>query len=119
VPGTGDGGTIVGFVYVNDNAAGANSVAGFARNADGSLIALPGSPFAVGGSGTGTSIGSQGALARSADERFLLAPTPATTRSRSLGSIRTGASPPSRPVQCPRMAFSRSAWPSTGRSCTW
>jgi 6-phosphogluconolactonase (cycloisomerase 2 family) len=73
VPGTGDGGTIVGFVYVNDNAAGANTIAGFARHADGSLTALPGSPFAVGGSGTGTSIGSQGALARSADGRLLLA----------------------------------------------
>jgi hypothetical protein len=62
-----------GFVYVNLNTAGANTVAGFARHTDGSLTALPGSPFAVGGAGTGAAIGTQGALQRSDDGRYLLA----------------------------------------------
>lgn len=63
----------VGFVYVNLNTAVANTVAGFARHADGSLTAVPGSPFAVGGAGTGTAIGTQGALQVSDDGRYLLA----------------------------------------------
>ena len=44
---------VVGQLYINDNTAGVNTVAGFDRNADGSLTALPGSPFAVGGIGAG------------------------------------------------------------------
>lgn len=60
-------------VYVNDNRAGANSVAGFLRNADGTLTALAGSPFAAGGAGTGTIVGSQGSLQATADGRFILA----------------------------------------------
>ncbi len=60
-------------VYVNDNTAGANSVAGFQRNADGTLTALAGSPFAAGGAGTGTIVGSQGSLQATADGRFILA----------------------------------------------
>jgi len=34
---------------------------------------VPGSPFAAGGAGTGTGIGSQGALQISSDGRYLLA----------------------------------------------
>ena len=64
---------VVGHVYVNDNTAGENTVAGFARHADGTLSPIPGSPFAVGGAGTGHGIGSQGALQLSADGRYLLA----------------------------------------------
>jgi len=64
---------VVGQVYVNDNTAGVNTVAGFDRHADGTLTALPGSPFAVGGAGTGSGIGSQGALQLSSDGRYLLA----------------------------------------------
>jgi 6-phosphogluconolactonase len=64
---------VVGHLYVNDNTAGANTVAGFDRHADGTLTPLPGSPFAVGGAGTGAGIGSQGALQLSADGRYLLA----------------------------------------------
>jgi 6-phosphogluconolactonase len=60
-------------VYVNDNTAGVNTVAGFQRNADGTLKALAGSPFAAGGAGTGTVIGSQGSLQATADGRFILA----------------------------------------------
>src|SRR5271165_2668218 len=49
-------------VYVDDNPAGANTIAAFVRNADGSLTALPGSPFQAGGSGLGAGLGSQGAV---------------------------------------------------------
>jgi 6-phosphogluconolactonase (cycloisomerase 2 family) len=64
---------VVGAVYVNDNTAGVNTVAGFVRHADGTLTPMAGSPFAIGGAGTGSSLGSQGALQRSADGRYLLA----------------------------------------------
>jgi len=67
------GSRVVGHVYVNDNTAPVNSVAGFDRHADGSLTAMPGSPFAVGGSGTGHPDASQGSLEQSADGRYLLA----------------------------------------------
>ena len=44
---------VVGHLYVNDNTAGMNTVAGFDRHADGSLSPIEGSPFAAGGAGTG------------------------------------------------------------------
>src|ERR1700674_2039136 len=50
------------YVYLDDNPAGANTIAGYARNADGSLTALPGSPFAAGGLGLGGSLGAPGAI---------------------------------------------------------
>ncbi|HEY8742582.1 MAG TPA: beta-propeller fold lactonase family protein [Chloroflexota bacterium] len=62
-----------GYVYVNLNTAPMNTIAGFARRDDGSLTPLPGSPFAIGGVGTGKTIGSQGALQASSDGRYLLA----------------------------------------------
>ena len=58
---------------MNDNTAPGNTVAGFDRRANGSLTAMPGSPFAVGGSGTGHPDASQGSLQLSADGLFLLA----------------------------------------------
>jgi 6-phosphogluconolactonase (cycloisomerase 2 family) len=64
---------VVGHVYVNDNTAPVNTVAGFDRHADGSLTAMAGSPFAVGGSGTGHPDASQGSLEQSANGRYLLA----------------------------------------------
>jgi 6-phosphogluconolactonase len=64
---------VVGHLYVNDNTVGANTIAAFDRHADGTLTPLAGSPFAVGGAGTGTGIGSQGALQVSRDGRYLLA----------------------------------------------
>ncbi len=67
------GSKVVGHVYVNDNTAPVNSVAGFDRHADGSLTAIPGSPFSVGGAGTGHPDASQGSLQLSADGRYLLA----------------------------------------------
>jgi len=69
----GFGGRIVGHVYVNDNTASTNTIAAFARHADGELTPLPGSPFPAGGAGTGTGTGSQGALQQTADGRYLLA----------------------------------------------
>jgi 6-phosphogluconolactonase len=70
--GPADGSTVVGHTYVNDNAAGANSVAGFDRHADGSLTPIAGSPFPAGGAGFGRGLGSQGAIQLSADKRYLL-----------------------------------------------
>jgi 6-phosphogluconolactonase len=64
---------VVGHVYVNDNTAGENTIAAFDRHADGTLTPTAGSPFPAGGSGTGSGIGSQGALQESADGKYLLA----------------------------------------------
>ena len=67
------GGDGAGHVYLDDNTAATNTVAGFARREDGSLVALPGSPFAVGGAGLGTGIPSQGAIQVADHGRYLLA----------------------------------------------
>jgi 6-phosphogluconolactonase len=64
---------VVGYVYVNDNTAGMNTIAAFERHADGTLTAEPGSPFVAGGAGTGAGLASQGALQVSPDGRFLIA----------------------------------------------
>ena len=64
---------VVGHLYVNDNTAGTNTIAAFDRRADGSLTPMSGSPFSIGGAGTGSSTGSQGALQVTADGRYLLA----------------------------------------------
>jgi 6-phosphogluconolactonase len=72
-PGRPGASRVIGHVYVNDNTAPVNTVAGFDRHADGSLTAMPGSPFAVGGSGTGAPDASQGSLQLSTHGRYLLA----------------------------------------------
>jgi 6-phosphogluconolactonase len=64
---------ITGYVYVNDNTAGANTIAGFAQHANGTLTPLAGSPFPAGGAGAGATTPSQGAIQRSSDGRYLLA----------------------------------------------
>jgi 6-phosphogluconolactonase (cycloisomerase 2 family) len=64
---------VVGHVYVNDNTAGTNTIAAFERHADGTLAPLAGSPFSAGGAGTGSIVGSQGALQVTDDGRYLLA----------------------------------------------
>ncbi len=64
---------VVGHVYVNDNTAPVNSIAGFDRRADGSLTPMPGSPFSIGGAGTGHPDASQGSLQLSSGGRYLLA----------------------------------------------
>src|SRR3954453_17627657 len=62
-----------GYVYVNDNTAGANTVAAFARQADGRLTRLARSPFNAGGAGTGSGLTSQGAIQVTSDGRYVLA----------------------------------------------
>lgn len=64
---------VVGHVYVNDNTAPVNTIAAFDRRADGTLTPVPGSPFATGGAGTGSTIGSQGALQTARHGHYLLA----------------------------------------------
>jgi DNA-binding beta-propeller fold protein YncE len=71
-----DGSPIVGHVYVNNNSAGHNTIAGFDRHRDGSLTPIPGSPFAAGGAGTGAPFGSAGGLQETHDGRYLLATDP-------------------------------------------
>jgi 6-phosphogluconolactonase (cycloisomerase 2 family) len=66
-------GGVVGHLYLNDNTTGVNTIAGFDRHADGTLTPIPGSPFVVGGRGTGHGLASQGSLQMSPDGRYLLA----------------------------------------------
>jgi 6-phosphogluconolactonase len=82
---------LVGQVYVNDNTAGMNTIAAFNRHADGSLTPLPGSPFAAGGAGTGTIIGSQGALQVTNDGRYLLAVDAGSSQISVLSVARDGS----------------------------
>jgi 6-phosphogluconolactonase (cycloisomerase 2 family) len=70
------GSPAVGHVYVNNNTAGENTIAGFDRHADGSLTPIPGSPFPAGGAGTGSAFGSAGGLQETTDGRYLLATDP-------------------------------------------
>jgi hypothetical protein len=89
----------VGHVYVDDNTAGTNTVAGFNRHADGTLSPLPGSPFSAGGAGTGTIIGSQGPLQLASDGQYLLAVDAGSNqisvlRIRSDGSLRPAEGSP-------------------------
>jgi DNA-binding beta-propeller fold protein YncE len=65
--------TVVGYTYLDGNTAGANTIDGFARHADGSVTPLPGSPFAAGGAGLGTGLASQGAIQATPGGRYLLA----------------------------------------------
>ncbi|MGZ8437556.1 MAG: lactonase family protein [Candidatus Limnocylindrales bacterium] len=67
------GSDVVGHVYVNNNSAGENTVAAFDRHSDGALTAIAGSPFAAGGAGTGSPLGSAGAIQFSSDGRYVLA----------------------------------------------
>jgi 6-phosphogluconolactonase len=62
-----------GYVYVDDNTAGVNTIAGFRQRADGTLVPLPGSPFSAGGAGTGSGLASQGAIQVTSDRHFVLA----------------------------------------------
>ena len=66
-------GSSAGHVYVNDNTTGANTISAFARQPDGTLTPLPGSPFPAGGAGTGNGLASQGALQVSGNGRYLIA----------------------------------------------
>jgi 6-phosphogluconolactonase (cycloisomerase 2 family) len=64
---------VLGYVYVDDNTTGTNTLGALERHADGSLTPLPGSPFIAGGAGTGSGLASQGAVQLSPDGRFLIA----------------------------------------------
>ena len=64
---------VVGYTYVNGNTATANTIAGYARHADGSLTPIAGSPFTISGAGLGAGLGSQGAIQATRDGRYLLA----------------------------------------------
>ena len=64
---------VIGHVYVNDNTAGTNTIGAFDRHADGTLTPERGSPFRVGGAGTGAGLASQGSIQFSADGRYVLA----------------------------------------------
>src|ERR1700678_1974609 len=64
---------VTGHVYLDDNTVGSNTIAAFDRHADGSLTPLPGSPFAVGGGGTGAGLASEGAVQIADGGRLLLA----------------------------------------------
>jgi len=64
---------VVGYIYVNDNTAGANTIGVLDRHADGTLTPQAGSPFSAGGAGTGAGLASQGALQITADGQFLIA----------------------------------------------
>ena len=72
---TADGvaGHSTGYVYLDNNTAGTNTISGFSRAANGDLTALPGSPFVAGGAGLGAGIASQGAIRTADDGQYLLA----------------------------------------------
>jgi 6-phosphogluconolactonase len=82
---------VVGHVYLDDNTAGTNTVAAFDRHADGTLTAVPGSPFIVGGSGTGAGLASQGAVQIAGRGRFLLAVDAGSDQVSVLGIQRDGS----------------------------
>jgi glucose/arabinose dehydrogenase len=93
------GTTVIGHVYVDDNTTGVNTIAAFNRLSNGSLTATDGSPFAAGGVGTGSGIGSQGAVQLSADDRYVLAADAASNeisvlRVRPDGSLRVAEGSP-------------------------
>src|SRR5262245_32371363 len=85
------GSPTAGHVYVNNNSAGHNTVAGFDRHADGSLTPIPGSPFNAGGAGTGAPFGSAGGLQETADGRYLLATDPGSNEISVLRIMPSGA----------------------------
>jgi hypothetical protein len=78
----------VGHVYLDDNTAGTNTISVFARHADGTLTAEPGSPFTAGGAGTGTGLASEGAIQLAAGGRLLLA---VDAGSNQISVLRVGA----------------------------
>lgn len=80
---------VVGHVYVNDDTAGTNTIAGFNRHAGGALTPMAGSPFPAGGAGAGSGLASQGALQVAAGGRLLLAVDPGSNQI-SVLRIRSG-----------------------------
>jgi 6-phosphogluconolactonase len=89
---------VVGHAYVDDNTAVSNTVAGFDRHADGSLTPIPGSPFSIGGAGSGAGLPSQGAIQLSSDGRYLLA---VDAKSNQISVLRVGFNGVPQPVGGP------------------
>ena len=83
---------------MNDNTATSNTVAGFDRHADGSLTPIPGSPFSIGGAGSGAGLPSQGAIQLSSDGRYLLA---VDAKSNQISVLRLGFNGVPQPVGSP------------------
>jgi 6-phosphogluconolactonase len=71
---------VVGHLYTDLNTTHVNKIAGFDRHADGALTPIAGSPFTVGGAGTGKGIGSQGALQFADNGSLLLAVDPGSNQ---------------------------------------
>jgi hypothetical protein len=99
----GGSGAVVGQLYITDNTAGVNTVAGFDRHANGTLTPLSGSPFAVGGAGTGHATASQGSVQLSGDGRYLLVVDAGSNQISVLrikhdGSLQTSGGGRSRPM---------------------
>jgi 6-phosphogluconolactonase (cycloisomerase 2 family) len=69
----GNSSAVSGYVYLDGNTAGANTIAAYTRAPGGSLTPTPGSPFAAGGEGLGKGLGSQGAIQTADQGRFVLA----------------------------------------------
>ena len=88
---------VVGHVYVNDNTAGKNTIAGFDRHADGTLTPTSGSPFATGGAGTGTGLAISGRVAAQHGR-------PLSARRRRRQQPGLGASDPARAAHCTRVS---------------
>ncbi len=89
---------VVGYAYVNDNTTVTNTLAGFQRHADGSLTPIPGSPFSIGGAGSGEGLGSEGALQLSSDGRYALAVDAASNQ---ISVLRLGFNGVPQPVGAP------------------
>ena len=110
---------VVGHVYVNDDTAGTNTIAGFDRHADGTLTPMTGSPFPAGGAGAGSGLASQGALQVAAGGRLLLAVDPGSNQISVLRiRARRSAHPDLGTASCRRTASSRSASRFTEASST-
>jgi DNA-binding beta-propeller fold protein YncE len=76
----------VGGIYTIDNAASGNNVVWFGRQADGTLVA--GAPVASGGMGNGAGFGTQGALAVTPSQKFLVV---VNSGSNSISSFKVNA----------------------------
>lgn len=77
-----------GYVYLDNNTAGTNTISGFSRSANGAMTALPGSPFVAGGEGLGAGIATQGAIRTADDGQYLLA---VDAGSNQISVLRVGA----------------------------
>ncbi|MDD5543983.1 MAG: beta-propeller fold lactonase family protein [Acidobacteriia bacterium] len=61
------------FIYVNNDREGPNSVSAFSVQSNGSLLPLPGSPFATGGTGQGSGFFATNLIVISSNGNFLFA----------------------------------------------